>query len=74
VTNERFTVRNVGGNAGLRTQKTLQMPSQTSPAIVEAALYGDWQAVSDILRSRVELEAKRWAQRSLDLPLTPWDR
>lgn len=43
-----------------------------SPAIVEAALSNDWQAVGDIVRARVELKAKRWAQRSLDLPLTPW--
>lgn len=43
-----------------------------SKAMVEAALCGDWEAVAGIVRSRVELKAKRWAQRSLDLPLTPW--
>lgn len=43
-----------------------------SPAMVEAAQNNDWQAVGDIVRSRVELKAKRWAQQSLELPLTPW--
>jgi len=43
-----------------------------SKAMVEAALCGDWEAVAGIVRSRVELKAKRWAQQSLELPLTPW--
>lgn len=43
-----------------------------SPAMVEAALSGDWESVTGIVRSRVELKAKRWAQRSLNLPVTPW--
>lgn len=43
-----------------------------SPAMVEAALNDDWRAVGDIVRSRVELKAKRWAQQTLEQPLTPW--
>lgn len=43
-----------------------------SPAMVEAAQNNDWEAVGDIVRARVELKAKRWAQQSLELPLTPW--
>ena len=43
-----------------------------SDAIVEAIQSSAWTDVADIIRSRVELKAKRLAQVALDLPITPW--
>ena len=43
-----------------------------SDAIVEAIQSNAWTDVADIIRARVELKAKRFAQLTLYLPLTPW--
>ena len=43
-----------------------------SDAIVEAIRSNAWADVADMVRSRVELKAKRLAQTALEIPLTPW--
>ena len=43
-----------------------------SQAIVEAIQSNAWADVADMVRSRVELKAERFAQLDNDLPLTPW--
>ena len=43
-----------------------------SQAIVEAIQSNAWADVADMVRSRVELKAERFAQVACDLPLTKW--
>jgi len=43
-----------------------------SQAIVEAIQSNAWADVADMIRSRVELKAERFAQVACDLPLTKW--
>lgn len=43
-----------------------------SQAIVEAIQSNAWADVADMVRSRIELKAERFAQVACDLPLTKW--